>query len=146
MVQLSKHKLPKEILTKLLGLFFETLGKRNNKDEFQEIINDLFSETEQIMIIKRIAIIYLLLKDIDNSAISSSLKVSLATICKFSFLVKKDKGIAKYLKNRLFKEKIVDFFDDIFYELFARPGKSGTNWKIGWQYKLEMERKKQTGL
>ena len=146
MVQVSKNKLPKDILNKLFNLFFETLGKKYDKNEFQEIINDLFSETEQVMLIKRIAIIYLLLKNIDYTTISSSLKVSAGTISKFSLLVNQDRGIVKFLKEKLFKEKIGDFFDDIFYELFARPGKYGTNWKVGWQYKFERDRKKQTGL
>jgi len=147
MVRISKTKLPKETLLKLFSLFFEVLGKKSNKDEFLMITNDLFSETEQIMIIKRISVIYLLLKEIDNSTISEVLKVSTGTIWKYAFLIKNnDKGIVSFIKKILEKEKVREFFDDIFYELFARPGKPGTNWKIGWQYKFERERKKQTGL
>jgi len=146
MIQISKKKLPENILSKLFSLFFEIVGKKDDKDEFKKIIDDIFSESEQIMIIKRIAIFYLLLKDIDKTAICDTLKVSKATVCKFYLLTKKSDGIVFYMNKILKQEKIRDFFDDIFYELFARPGKPGTNWKVGWQHKFEKERKKQTGL
>ncbi len=146
MVQISKKKLPKDVLAKLFLLFFEVVGKKYLRNEFQEVIDDLFSETEQIMIIKRIAIIYLLLKDVDNATISEVLSVSPATICRFASLTRKNEGIVKYLNKVLKHEKIADFFNEVFYELFARPGKYGINWSNAWKTKFEHERKKQTGL
>ena len=147
MVRISKARLPKDILLKLFSLFFEVVGNKSDKEEFLMIINDLFSETEQIMIIKRISVIYLLLKEIDNVTIAEVLKVSTGTIWKYAYLIKSnDKGIVSFIKKILEKEKIKEFFDDIFYELFARPGKLGTNWKVGWQYKFEREKRKATGL
>jgi len=147
MVRISKRKLPPDILSKLFLLFFEVLGNKDEKEEFHEIMNDLFSETEQIMIIKRIAITYLLLKGIDHNVIADVLKVSTGTIWKYAFLISQNKkGMVTSLNDILKIEKVRDFFDDIFYELFARPGKYGTNWKTGWQHKFTRDRKKQTGI
>lgn len=147
MVRISKRKLPAETLSKLLLLFFEVIGKKNDRDEFIRVIDDLFSETEQVMIIKRISIIYLLLKKIDNTMIADVLKVSTGTIWKYAYLTKhQNQGLVMIINRVLEKEKIRDFFDNIFYELFARPGKYGTNWKSGWYHKIEREAKKQTGL
>ena len=114
MVQISRKKLPKELLSKLLLLFFEVVGKKNKNDEFEKIINDLFSETERIMVIKRIAIMYLLMKQIQPVIIADVLSVSLSTVAKFSILMEKSEGVVPYLKKLLQKEKIADFFEDVF--------------------------------
>ena len=65
MTRISKHELTDEVLEKLFTLFFEIVGKKQRKDEFQKVINDLLTPVERIMIAKRIAIVYLLLKSID---------------------------------------------------------------------------------
>ena len=146
MVQISKRKLPKDVLAKLFLLFFEVVGKKYQQDDFKLIIHGLFSETEQVMIIKRIAILYLLLKDIDNVTISDVLKVSPATICRFSVIIRTNEGIVKYLNKIIRNEKIFGIFDDLFYELFNHPGRYGTNWSSAWKVKFEREKRKQTGL
>jgi Trp operon repressor len=146
MVQISRNKLPDEIVAKLFLLFFETVGNKNNSKEFQIVINDLFSTTEQTMIIKRVAIIYLLLKGIEIRIIAETLKVSPATVCKFSLLTKKSDGIINYLNKILKKQKISEFFEDILYELFSRPGTYGINWSSAWKEKFKRDERKRTGL
>ena len=139
MVQISKKKLPEEILSKLFRLFFEVVGNKDDKNEFSVIINDLFSKTEQIMIIKRLAIIYLLLKNIDQRTIADTIKVSPSTVCKFALIAQESKGIVPFFKDILTKDKIKKFFEDLFYSVYS-PTRYGTDWKTG--YKLEFERQK----
>jgi Trp operon repressor len=139
MVQISKKKLPEEILSKLFRLFFEVVGNKDDKNEFSVIINDLFSKTEQIMIIKRLAIIYLLLKNIDQRTIADTIKVSPSTVCKFALIAQESKGIDPFFKDILTKDKIKKFFEDLFYSVYS-PTRYGTDWKTG--YKLEFERQK----
>ena len=59
MARISKYKLRDDVLEKLFGLFFEIIGNQDDKNEFNEIINGVFSYNERIMFAKRIAIIYL---------------------------------------------------------------------------------------
>ncbi|PIP62757.1 hypothetical protein COW98_02330, partial [Candidatus Roizmanbacteria bacterium CG22_combo_CG10-13_8_21_14_all_35_9] len=121
------------------------VGKRENKEEFQRLINDVFSSTERIMVAKRIAIIYLLTKNIDYRIICEVLKVSASTVFKFRLLTEESKGIVPILKKILRGEKISQFFEEILLT-FNRPGKYGVNWSQAWKDKMAFERKKETGI
>ena len=68
MVHLSKKYLDKTKLLKLYQLFFEIISRTYDKSEFYEVLNDFISPLEQIMIAKRIAIVYLLTKKIGNGS------------------------------------------------------------------------------
>jgi len=142
---ISRNKVDDEVLEKLFSLFFEVVGKRENKEEFQRLINDVFSSTERIMVAKRIAIIYLLTKNIDYRIICEVLKVSASTVFKFRLLTEESKGIVPILKKILRGEKISQFFEEILLT-FNRPGKYGVNWSQAWKDKMAFERKKETGI
>ncbi|MBI2051156.1 hypothetical protein HYT33_00100 [Candidatus Roizmanbacteria bacterium] len=146
MVQISKKKLSEEKFTKLFLLFFQVVGKKHNKNEFEAIINDLFSETERIMIIKRVTIMYLLLKNIDHRTICHVLNVSVATVAKFSILTRKSEGIAPYLVKILKKEEFARFIEDVFFTVFSPPTKYGTDWRAGWRLERQRQRRKQEGI
>lgn len=145
MVRLSRFKLNDEQLEKLFSLFFQIVGRNKNKTEFQKIITDVLSPTERIMIAKRIAIMYLLMKQIDHRTICFVLKVSTATVAKFALIIEKSVGVVPLFKKMLMNEKIVDFFQDVFNSFFA-PGVPGVNWKAAWERKIDRERKKAFGI
>jgi len=145
MPMISRNKVDDEVLEKLFSLFFEVVGKRENKEEFQRLINDVFSSTERIMVAKRIAIIYLLTKNIDYRIICEVLKVSASTVFKFRLLTEESKVIVPILKKILRGEKISQFFEEILLT-FNRPGKYGVNWSQAWKDKMAFERKKETGI
>lgn len=146
MARISKYKLRSEVLDKLFGLFFEIIGNQDDKNEFNEIINGIFSYNERIMFAKRIAIIYLLLKNIDFHNICMALNVSSATVAKFKLLIEnKQDGLIRAYENIIFRDKTREIIDDFFNTLFA-PGVYGINWKIAWERKRESERKKQFGI
>lgn len=67
--QISKRKVDDKVLDKTFRLFFEIVGNRKNRNEFFLVSSELLSPTERIMLGKRIAIVYLLLKDIDKAVI-----------------------------------------------------------------------------
>lgn len=145
MVQISRRKLDARVYQKIFSLFFEVVGKRQNRRNFEEVIRDLLSRTERMMIAKRIAIIYLLMKDIDTNTICKILKVTRATVAKFKFVIESNEQANPAFKKILRNERIADLFVDIFDELFA-PGVPGVNWKSAWQRRIDRERKKQTGI
>lgn len=146
MVQISKGKLSEAILFKLFELFFQIVGKKNKKEEFLKVINDLFSPVERIMIAKRIAIIYLLLKKIDQTTIRHVLKVSSSTVAKYSLLIEKTTGITEEFNKLLRKEKIARFLEDLYHDFFSYPGRPGINWGVAWKIRRWREKEKQLGL
>ena len=139
MVHLSSYPLEKEKLLKLYRLFFEIIAKSGSRDNFIIVMNDILSPPEQIMIAKRIAIIYLLTKGINPSAIAYYLKVSKSTVAKFSLLFyEKETKTIEIIRNLISKGKLLGFIEDIFADLFIQPGI-----KIGhWVMKREQERSK----
>ena len=86
MVNLTKKYVDEKKLVKINQLMFEILNKADDKDDFLELIKDILSPPEQLMVAKRIAIIYLLIKGVEPSLISKYLKSSRATVAKFSLL------------------------------------------------------------
>jgi uncharacterized protein YerC len=79
MTNVSKKPLRPELRRKLLKQFsavFETAGEARMSAVFQE----LFTEAEQIMFVKRLAIIILLSHKLSNYAIANHLDVSEATV------------------------------------------------------------------
>ena len=146
MVQISKKKLPEEIVAKLFLLFFEIVGKKNKHQDFMTIINDLFSESERVMIIKRIAIIYLLLKNIDQRVIAQTIKVSPSTVSKFALISQESKGIVPFFKTIIKRKKIGEFLKDFYLTVISPPTKYGTDWKLGWKLEFERQRRQEQGI
>ena len=145
MTRISQYPINSNLSTKLFDLFFEVVGKKNNSEEFKNTIIDLLSPTERIMIAKRIAIIYLLLKKVDYITIADVLKVSSSTIGKFQLIIENSVGIVPTFKKLLRNERISQFLEEI-YLAFRGPGVPGVNWSSAWKQKLELERKKQQGI
>ncbi len=145
MAMISKNPLRNDVLERVFNLFFEVLGKRDNKEEFIDIASNILSSSEKIMIAKRIAILYLLLKKIDYQIICEILKVSASTVFKFRPIVESETRITPVLKLILTTERVTQFFEEIFLTLYG-PGSYGTNWSSAWKAKIELERKKLTGI
>jgi len=143
MTRISKYKVEDKVLNKLYFLMFEIISNMDEEERFTGIMNELLSPTEKIMIAKRVAIIYLLMKNIDYLMISEVLKVSSRTIAKFHSITSEGKEIKNILEGLVENEKIKDFFEELF---FREPGTYGTNWKSAWKQKYEIERKKQRGI
>lgn len=140
MTQISRRKMSDKILNKLYKLFFQTVSNKKTIGEFQQISDDLFSKTEQIMIAKRIAIFYLLIKKIDHYTISRTLKVSSSTIVKFSTIKEKSLGIIPFLNRIVNNEKIGSLFVDLYNDVI------NTNWSSKYRHRREREIEKVTGM
>lgn len=136
MVHLSNKPLNKDKLLKLYQLFFEIINKTQNNDNFLELIKDILSPYEQIMVAKRIAIIYLLIKGHEQIAIAQYLRVSRATVSKFCLLFyEKESRIIKIIKSILRKEKIKKFLEDLFADILIQPGIKIGHWEAYWNHK-----------
>lgn len=145
MPPISRFKVKDLVLEKLFKLFFEVVGNTHNINEFELVLSDILSPVERIMIAKRIAIIYLLTKKIDYIIICDVLKVSPSTVAKFSFLSEKSQGVIPILKRIVSSEKIGQFLEEFLLTILG-PGVPGVNWRDAWRDKLDLERRKETGI
>lgn len=145
MVRISYLKIREEDYEKIFSIFYKVLGETEDKDEFSKILFDLLTPAERIMLIKRIAIIYLLMKEIHYQTVCEVLKVSNTTVSKYKLLMERSEGIVPVLKSMVKQEKVWLFFEDIFSQIFY-PGRPGINWKAAWELKINLERKKERGL
>lgn len=143
MVNLSRKPVDKNKLMKLYQLLFEITNSASDKDEFIDLIKDILSPSEQIMIAKRIAIIYLLIKGLEQVVIAEYLSVSRATVSKFCLLFsEKESRIIQIIGSILGKETISHFFEDFFADLLIQPGIKIGHWKSYWQHKRRQQERK----
>lgn len=142
MVNISKRPVDEEKLFKLYQLFFEVVSNASDKEEFMELIKDILTPIEQIMVAKRIAIIYLLIKQVEQVDIADYIKVSRATVGRYSLLFyKKKTRTVKIIESFLSNEKIGHFFEDIFAELFTHVGYYRDQ-QLVWQREKRKEERK----
>ena len=80
MVQVSKRKLNPKVWDQIYRIFLKAIKKTTRGKETQLLINFLLTETEKIVLTKRLAIGLLLEKGLDYDQIKSALKVSQGTI------------------------------------------------------------------
>lgn len=148
MVNVSKRKLPDEILMRFYEIFYETVGNKRNKNEFQNIIIELLSTPEQIMIMKRIVIIYLLLKNVDQQTIAQTIYVSTATVAKFAFILRSETNLVLNLEKILKKERVSSLFETVFRALLDldNPVRLRSNWKTNWRAIAKRKQRKETKL
>jgi len=145
MTRISRYKLKDYVYEKMFGLFFEVITNSKNKEGFNQLMKELLSPTERIMVAKRVVLVYLLLQEIDYQVICRVLKVSSSTISKFKLLTDNKSGMIDILKKTMRNDKIRLFVFELMSDLFP-PGMYGTNWESAWKRKLEISRVKREGI
>jgi len=145
MVRLSKKKVDNYVWNKLFYIFFVVLNKKRNNAEFTKFILSIFSYPEEIMLIKRIGIIYLIMKNYDKNKITQVLNVSKTTIDKYRLIIEKNKNIYEYFIKIIEKEKISNIFEEIFSTLYG-PGTYGIDWKSALIRKKKISERKIHGF
>ncbi len=145
MARISRFYLSKQATQKMFEIFYEVLGRTKSKTDFFNLVDEIISPIEKIMIAKRIIIMYLILRNIDQRTICMTLKVSSATVAKFSLLLANNSHVRDKLNSMVQIDSLKLLFEDLISSMFA-PGTIGTDWKGAWQRKAEVERKKGTGI
>ena len=147
MVNISSRQLSEELLNKINKLFFEIFKKFETNHSFSTLMNDFFTPKERILFAKRITIIYLLIKKIEQRNIADFMKVSTSTVCKYSLLLEnKNSEMVEIIKSIIKKEKTFDFIDDLLADFLIRPGLKIGHWDLYWQHKRKKERKQIYGM
>ncbi len=145
MARISRFYLSQRTLQKMFDVFYEVLGRTKSKTEFLNIVDELVSPIEKIMIAKRIIVMYLLLREIDQRTICKTLKVSSATVAKFSLLLGNSSYIRETLNSMVKRDKLKLLLEELYSSVFA-PGTVGADWKGAWKRQIDVERKKEIGI
>jgi len=138
MSHVSKKKLKKDALRSIHGRFSDTLTKLKTKKQVNYFLDELLTETERLMLGKRLAIICMLSEGVTTYRIEKVLGVSISTVvemkrkyrdCQYDFI----ESIYKAKSNHK------EFWEDINTLLrLGMPPMGKGRWK--WLY--EMEKKK----
>jgi len=128
--QVSKRYLSPNIQERMFEIFVNAISKAKYKSDVDGFLMDLLSPTERIMLAKRLAIAYLLVKkDWTHREISRILKVSLATIQRVSLVLNvQGNGYRKIVNSLLKDEQIENFMNKIADAITVIPP-GGANWK-----------------
>ncbi len=143
MAQVSRRFLHKDVEQRILDLFWVSLSLLPTKDKVSVFLEDLLSPTEKLMLSKRLAIAFMLLKGYDYPSINDKLKVSDPTIWNVKMnLSYRGKGYRMVIEEIMKKEKWDKFWED-FDHFFTQviPPRPGTNWKEVRRKQWEKRRK-----
>ena len=146
MTQVSKRFLQKQVEERILDLFWTSLSSLSAKDKVSLFLDDLLSPTEKLMLSKRVAIAFMLMKGYDYPTINNRLKVSDQTIWNVKVnLTHRGKGYKMAIENIMQKEKWEKFWQDLdnFFEEILPP-RYGTNGKEArrkqWEKRLKQQK------
>ncbi|MEX2012806.1 MAG: YerC/YecD family TrpR-related protein [Candidatus Levyibacteriota bacterium] len=145
MAQVSKRQLNKQVEEKILDLFWTSLSMLSTKDKISSFLDDLLTPTEKLMLSKRLAIAFMLLKKDNYPTINDRLKVSDPTIWNVKTnLHHRGKGYKMVIEEIMKKERWEKFWQDLDHLLEqAIPPRPGTNWKKVRRKQWEKRRKQQ---
>ncbi len=145
MAQVSKRFLHKKVEERILDLFWTSFSSLSTKQKVSLFLNDLLTTTEKIMLAKRLAIAFMLMKGHDYPTINNRLKVSDPTIWNVkTSLSLSGKGYKMAIEQIMSKEKWEKFWEDLdnlFQEIL--PPRYGTNWKEVRRKQWEKRRKQE---
>lgn len=114
-------------------LLFAVCMKSRNKEHFIKLLDDIISPTERVMIIKRLSVIYLLLREVPTGEIVEHLRVSKSTVSKFSLLFHDRKTpLIETVEILISQKKILHAIDDLFASIFIQPGRKIGHWQLYW--------------
>ncbi len=129
MPHVSKNKIGKKLMSKIKSDLVKVIVKSYKG---KTIVEELFTETEYIMLAKRLAVIILITKGLSKYRISKNLKVSISTVLR----LQKDIDLGKYksikrlvVSNKKSDMKVLDIIEKVL--LIGMPtyaGKGRWNW------------------
>lgn len=140
MTQVSKRYLAPNVQKRMYEILIKAISKASYSQDIIQFLTDLLSPTEQIMLAKRLAIAYLLVKeDWTTREITQILKVSLTTVNRVSLTLNiQGRGYRKIIKSLIRDEKVEEFMNKIADAITSIPPK-GQDWS---RWRREKEAKK----
>lgn len=134
MPHVSKKKIKKEIATELADQFLTFLSLAHTKGEARILANELLSQTERVMLAKRLATVVLLVRGYSFTQIEEALGVTRQTVIRVWKDVKAGKyeKITRYARDHTRHFKHESFMDELIRIIhFGMPPRAGKGrWKF----------------
>lgn len=105
MTQISKRVLDKGVKEDLFDSLYSSLGNLKSNDKVKLFLETTLTETERIMIAKRLVAAFLIRHNVEQNEISNLLKLTPATISKFRMFIKLNSSGFDLIFNELEKRK-----------------------------------------
>ena len=128
MSQISLRYLNPKTEQQIFDTFVESFTTLSSPQKATDFLYDLLSPVEQVMLGKRLAIAYMLMKGYSQRSIADTLKVSQPTVTKVNASLKIGSGYRAIITHMLQKEKVVAFFDSLEEKLDHLLPPKGANW------------------
>lgn len=143
MPHLSKWPLRPEIYDRLLELLVKLLTDKYSKKEAKDLLDDLLSPVERIMIAKRLAIVVLLTKGFSYGEIQRTVRVGKETIAKANeALGYSGRGYGLFVERVLAQEEMKKFLEELSDTFISSTGAVHPGWKkMGYGLRRERLRK-----
>ena len=128
MSQVSHRYLNPKVEQQIFDTFVESFTSLSSAQKATDFLYDLLSPVEQVMLGKRLAIAYMLMKGYAQRTVADTLKVSQSTVNKVNASLKVGTGYRAIISHMLQKEKVVAFFDKLEEKLDHLLPPKGANW------------------
>lgn len=115
MPQISKRKLDQVVKKDVLNSFSYTIKELKTKKEVDEFLSSVLTDTERLMIAKRVLAAFLLRNNVEEKKIGSALKLTSATITRLKMWVNLRHDGFDLVFNKLEKKIRGDITKQIFY-------------------------------
>lgn len=116
--------LPRALKEQMNSLFWRVLADLHSEDDIHDLLDDLLTPTEKVMLGKRLAIAFLLEKGYDQRTIHSIMKVSVSTVSQVNYWLKNQgKGYRKAISMVRKAEKWQEFWqklDGLLEDMFSK--------------------------
>jgi uncharacterized protein YerC len=134
---------------KVIEIFTESIKKVQSSGEVVSFLTDLLTPTEQVMLSKRVAIAFLLLKeDYNYREISRTIKVSMGTIAKVhAVLALQGRGYRNILDKIIRKQKVNKIISELSNLVNYKPGRGQSIGDTSYnKYKRKSQRNKENPI
>lgn len=134
MSHVSRKRLKKEFATELADQFLTFLSLAQTKKEARILANELLSQTERVMLAKRLAVVVLLVRGYSFTQIEEALGVTRQTVVRIWKDMKTGKydKIVRYARDHTRHFKRESFMDELIRIIhFGMPPRAGKGrWKF----------------
>jgi uncharacterized protein YerC len=144
MAQISKYPVSEKVYNRCWDIFTKAFITIKNLEDANQIITDLFSPTERVVVMKRLAIAYLLIHKYGYLEISKILKVSYPTIAMVSRSLKDGVGYKIVIEKISKEEDFQEFFNQLGQKIVEVPAKSGKGSGVYKYLKQELKNSSRT--
>lgn len=141
MSQVSKYKLNNKIYDKIFSLFPQFLYRMTSRGNQGVLVDAFFTKTEKIVIAKRVAIAFMLVKGYKYDQIVNKIKVSHGTIAKIADSLKSHSVvITKEFESIAKEDAFAQFLNAVGYQVTKLLPPKGGNWSA-WRGRIEQDKR-----